>query len=1084
MRGAVVRLVAACALWLFACSSPGGPTSATPTGPGEWLDGPPGATPKDEAAPTKQVPVETGPLPAPRRPSPLSDRGDTWLREFDPQVSVQKVVAVPAGGAWAVGRFRATVDLDPGPGTRSFQAVGDQDLFIARLDATGALAAATVHPGGEIFYARGCPDGGMVVTGGFDDSGRFDLVTTQAGSRGQFLAVFDPTGKVRWSRTTPEESYFSAVACAADGAVLVQGGHNGPRPFQLGPGHRVPGSGKDKSTMFVARYEADGQLTWSRAWRGNRPIFAMSPGLAVHRDGRVVVCGELTQRVDLHPGRPRVMHGRHQISGRPGLVDVFVLQLAANGDFQWVRSVRASRVVTCGSIGVDDRGGVYVAGEVRGRADLDPGRGTDWHDTKGAHLSYLLKLDDSGAHGWAGTYSGSALYAVTSLVVAGDRVIVAGAYGAIEPDLDPGPGRVTTVGGGAYISEFDRDGRLLLARKLTGFSRAFSLSTDARGRIHAMLLEFIGRGTSKTAVLRLGVDDDRARPRGATEALCGGVTTPCAVCGQFDGPACPAELGMTRLDGRGELYDSFPGASVATLDGTMVLTPRFRGTIAPVVDGAPRRLTAPGRQYMAAIVVTHADGSGWMYQLVAPGKKEREYATVMSVAADGAILVAYKGRMAPVHVPSVTRPADARRPLARAGASGYALFERDGRVRWALASEHFDSALWWSAPDGSFYLRGRMSDKKRLDVEPGPGRRWIRAPKGMGDFAPFLARIERDGKLAFVHTASEVLAMPTRQHSARHRDVGGAPVAGAAGSATGADDSIVVATRPWGSTGDTFVTVQRLDGQGRPLFKSEIPLLARGIANIREIQLAGDYIFAFGSFQGVTLPERPRGASSRRHGASSGGFVVKLSRSGELLALRFLPGYRHSSLVDRLARATGDVLILAPSSYISSLPETAQRKQPARADAFAVLRLDEQLRPAESSDILPLASQLPAKDPSRPSGYPYFFGYPDGSYGVLIRELKPSWYDPLRPAAERPQVRIVRFSADGRTRRDDVFGGPSRLLQPDVFAGADGSVTVPLRLSGFTDLDTGPGRMYVSGWSSIGLIVVRLPAVTAGADQE
>ena len=56
-----------------------------------------------------------------------------------------------AGNVYTNGTFRLTVDFDPGAGTANLTANGDSDIFVQKLDSTGALvwAAGMGGTGGD-----------------------------------------------------------------------------------------------------------------------------------------------------------------------------------------------------------------------------------------------------------------------------------------------------------------------------------------------------------------------------------------------------------------------------------------------------------------------------------------------------------------------------------------------------------------------------------------------------------------------------------------------------------------------------------------------------------------------------------------------------------------------------------------------------------------------------------------------------------------------------------------------------------------------------------------------------------------------
>lgn len=110
------------------------------------------------------------------------------------------------------------------------------------------------------------PDGSVAIGGWFkyslEASGRALPAAGEAGS--SFVAVFEPSGELRWVKVTSTASGDDvwSVAFDADGAALIiAGGQKSEGPLGLGEGARSSGAGRSFAVALGAR---DGGAKWAR----------------------------------------------------------------------------------------------------------------------------------------------------------------------------------------------------------------------------------------------------------------------------------------------------------------------------------------------------------------------------------------------------------------------------------------------------------------------------------------------------------------------------------------------------------------------------------------------------------------------------------------------------------------------------------------------------------------------------------------------------------------------------------------------------------------------------------------------------
>ncbi len=244
--------------------------------------------------------------------------GSSAMPGVPPVVSVHYAAAVGAS-SWAstehgaaafadgsgvvVGSFVGEAVLGAGePDETRLVAQDGADAFVARYRADGSLDWARRMGGTENDIARGVaalPDGSCLVAGYFWGDilfGEGESAETLAATDGNadlFVARLLPGGDLAWARTAGglDHDYAHAIAAFPDGSCVVVGAY-GARPATFGRGEpnetTLPdgGAGMD---LFVARYGADGALSWVRGVAGGE--FSGPQSVAAYPDGSCVVTG-------------------------------------------------------------------------------------------------------------------------------------------------------------------------------------------------------------------------------------------------------------------------------------------------------------------------------------------------------------------------------------------------------------------------------------------------------------------------------------------------------------------------------------------------------------------------------------------------------------------------------------------------------------------------------------------------------------------------------------------------------------------------------------------------------------------------
>jgi DNA-binding beta-propeller fold protein YncE len=172
------------------------------------------------------------------------------------------------------------------------ESAGQSDIFVARYDPRGAHVWARRAGGKGEDVGRGIasfPDGSLVVTGHFKDSGDFaqDLSLTAEDSSDVFVARYDGAGALLWARRAGGPGLDEGIAVAAlpDGSCVVTGTFQGMAVFGADEARETTLNAFEGTALFVARYDRAGMLVWVRQAEGTASAVATWP------DGSCVLTG-------------------------------------------------------------------------------------------------------------------------------------------------------------------------------------------------------------------------------------------------------------------------------------------------------------------------------------------------------------------------------------------------------------------------------------------------------------------------------------------------------------------------------------------------------------------------------------------------------------------------------------------------------------------------------------------------------------------------------------------------------------------------------------------------------------------------
>ncbi|TZF81428.1 T9SS type A sorting domain-containing protein [Pedobacter sp. BS3] len=199
----------------------------------------------------------------------------------------------------------------------------------------------------------------------------------------------------------------------------------------------TPGTSSSINAFYISKSESDGHFTWIKGFAGSG--HAYSRAIAVDADKNVYVTGSFAGTINFGGGSVT--------AGSTGS-DIFILKLAADGSFVWVKVFSNTGTLTTETgtgIAVDKSGNILVSGDFESTIDFDPSNdGVASLTSSGDRDVFILKLTAAGDFVWVkqvGGTSADASYAITPDV--DNNIYVAGNFTGSNVDFDPGVGSAT-----------------------------------------------------------------------------------------------------------------------------------------------------------------------------------------------------------------------------------------------------------------------------------------------------------------------------------------------------------------------------------------------------------------------------------------------------------------------------------------------------------------------------------------------------------------------------------------------------------------------------------------------------------------
>lgn len=343
------------------------------------------------------------------------------------------------------GYFQAISDFDPGPASYTLDASGLHEVFILKLDSSGAFIWAKQFEGFtfSVAYARDIfvqSNGDIYLTGEFShnldfDTGPGTYTLASVSGRSTFIVKLNSAGDLDWARefTGTAESFGYSITLDALSNVYIVGSFvssNSYVDFDPGPFTytMTSASGRD---VYISKLDSMGNFVWVKQFLG--PL-GHEEGFSIDIDAQanLYTTGYYAGPTDFDPG-PATYTLPYS-----AVYNSFVSKLDSAGNFVWARKLGSFSCTVMGtSIYLDQANNIYTTGEFKSSPDFDPGAGTYSLNSFGETDVYLSKLDASGNFVFAAQLGGSGEDKGNQVYVNSTGDIYTVGFYSLNCDFDP-----------------------------------------------------------------------------------------------------------------------------------------------------------------------------------------------------------------------------------------------------------------------------------------------------------------------------------------------------------------------------------------------------------------------------------------------------------------------------------------------------------------------------------------------------------------------------------------------------------------------------------------------------------------------
>lgn len=140
--------------------------------------------------------------------------------------------------------------------------------------------------------------------------------------------------------------------------------------------------------IAISKFDPNGNLIWVKSLGGT--LSETVTDIKSDDNGNIYITGGYSGTVDFDPGAGMVNRTSN------GAIDLFLLKLDANGDFQWAYTNGSAQSEVAKGVAIDKFGAVHLLGYFRNTVDFDPSAATAELTSLGGADVFVAKLTSEG----------------------------------------------------------------------------------------------------------------------------------------------------------------------------------------------------------------------------------------------------------------------------------------------------------------------------------------------------------------------------------------------------------------------------------------------------------------------------------------------------------------------------------------------------------------------------------------------------------------------------------------------------------------------------------------------------------------
>jgi len=339
----------------------------------------------------------------------------------------RSVIHDNSGNIYITGSFEGVVDFDPSPSTYTLASSGASDIFVAKYDNSGAFVFA-FSIGSNTSIERGSDIR-------IDNAGNI-IVTGMFGG----TPDFDPSA--------------SSATLSANGV----------------------------RDLFLAKYSSSGVYQWAFNVGGGSDDEGKR--IACDASNNIYLTGWFSATADFDPSP-----STNTVSSLSPLPECFLAKYNSSGAFQWVRTIGGSGSDEGTSLGIDNTGAVYLAGNFQNTIYYNTSAPVYSINAAGNTDGFISRYNSNGNYQWAISLGSTADDYCTGLAVdSPGNIYVTGTFSG-SVDFDPSANNATlnaSTGNDIFIAKFGSNSNFQWARNIGNSvsCNANSISCDINSNLY------------------------------------------------------------------------------------------------------------------------------------------------------------------------------------------------------------------------------------------------------------------------------------------------------------------------------------------------------------------------------------------------------------------------------------------------------------------------------------------------------------------------------------------------------------------------------------------------------------------------